>query len=98
MSYDIQFFTKNSNPTEINKDFISDVLNLPNFTYQKENKAIHYNNEDTEVYFFIDCFDLIDDKDGESEELEFEKLFDSGLSVSINFARPSFFGYEALAV
>jgi hypothetical protein len=98
MSFDL-YFVKHKNIAISKKEVIAHISDLPNFTVQKQNDEameIFYQNEDTGVYFMLDV-------GTPSPELEKDDTVppdydDTGISINLNYARPSFFAYESMPI
>lgn len=93
MSYDLYFYKpKGKDPSEEQiAKYLSDNL-VPK---DESESQWFFENEDTDVYYFIDQNEPNDDP--ESIELydSFEDFDNTNFSFNINYLRPSFFGLEA---
>jgi hypothetical protein len=90
MSFDLFFCWHKKEP--VNWDSVAD-WSQKHLHFQRNDSQLFYSNEDTGVYFSLD-FEV---KDAE-EEIVRSDYVDSGLSFNLNFARPSFFAYEAMPI
>jgi hypothetical protein len=92
MSYDI-YFCRNE-PTELHFDeVVSWSRRYPQFREEGESQLI-YENPDTGVYFLLEW-----SAPTEGQESSIPSgVYDTGLSLNLNYARPTFFALEAMPI
>jgi len=92
MSYDI-YFCRNE-PTEFQfGEVVSWLHRYPHFKGEGESQLI-YQNQDTGVYFLLEWSEPTQ---GQESSIP-PGVYDTGLSLSLNYARPTFFAFETMPI
>ena len=98
MSYDLFFYRKEKSTPDVER-IISYFKNRKYFKVPRSTKGdfqIWYENEDTGVYFSFDY--KYPHKKEDNEDYTTTGYYNTGFSFTLNYAKPSFFAYEAMPI